>query len=111
MGLDISFNKAQAVQAGLVLRVERNGDAQQVAQAEAEERNGDGQPGYAAWLDTEIQIMEVPGADHSVHAHDGWTEVDGEEVDILFVRANRWGSTFLPLTTWLDDNGIDWSES
>ena len=115
MGLDISFSSEHAVEMGLVVRTETNGTPQEIAIALEEERVEG--PGYwetsrREWLQKEVQVIEVPNADHCVQAGEGWSVTpDGTETDIFFVRANHWGNTFAPLTEWLDSHGISWDES
>jgi hypothetical protein len=98
MGLDISFDRARAIQAGMVFTREHNGTNWQVRQAEAEGED----PGYIAWLKRSYVAVHIPGADHHV-------EDDGTE-DRVTVRANKWGRTYYPLTAWLKHHGIPWDE-
>lgn len=48
------------------------------------------------------EYIQVPNAHYSV-------ENNGVDIDIV-VRANKWGSTYAPLTEWLKANNITWSE-
>lgn len=103
MGLDVAFNREQAVAAGIEQTRIRNGSDKDIALAEADEADGmPNQPGYLEWLYTEEPCVRVPGMVH-------WVEDTGGSNDIV-VRANRWGDTYAPLTRWLKANGIEWTE-
>lgn len=97
MGLDIAFNRADAVAAGMVITRELNGCAESIARtSEAED------PDYWRWLQEEVDVILIPGTDLRTTASGG--------SDDLIVRANKWGRMYEPLTTWLKANGITWSE-
>lgn len=99
MGMDVYFNKTAAVAAGLVLRIERNGSDERIAEEQAAEHPD---LDYIEWLSSASLVMDVPNANHSVSA-----DVYEETVS---VRANKWGSTYAPLTEWLLEHGISWGE-
>jgi len=99
MGLDISFNREQAIAAGLKLRKSAG-----LSWEEARERAKDGNGvdlDYAKYLTQDREYVEVPDRDFLV-------ENDG--ISSIVVRANKWGRTYEPLTQWLKANNIQWSE-
>lgn len=98
MGLDIAFNREKAIAAGLVIYTDRVGSDEDIANAKADE---DFDQDYVDYLSRERKFIQVPNASHSVE--------DGGVTDII-VRANKWGSTYYPLTEWLTANGIEWCE-
>lgn len=95
MGLDISFNRAKALKAGLTLVTTVNDP--DPSQSMAKEY-----PDYLEWAAKTIECIRVPGADHMVE-NDGIGE-------FIAVRANKWGNTYYPLTNWLKANDIIWDE-
>lgn len=97
MGLDVAFNRQQALNAGLKLVNESNGTSEQIAEAMLE---GDNQ--YANWLAQTTEYIVCPENEYLV-ANGG---VDG----MIVVRANKWGQIYAPLTNWLIANNIQWSE-
>lgn len=97
MGLDIAFNKAAAIAAGLKLSKSINGTEQSIAIAKS---CGD-DPEYLAWLQKEIELVHVPGTEFVT---------DNGGVDDIVIRANKWGQIYAPMTTWLKANNIEWSE-
>ena len=104
MGLDISFSKQQAVEAGLHLFVgEPNGCPQSVQEAEDNEDWG-----YAKWLGERPTLMDIPNTDHCVEYYES---SGARSHPLLFIRANRWGNTFYPITEWLTSHNITWEES
>lgn len=104
MGLDIAFNRAKALSAGLILEQVANGTEEdiRIAEAQAKESDSSFDREYIAWLKRVETCVVVPNANHLV-------QDDGIGEDIV-VRANRWGNTYAPLTEWLKSNGITWSE-
>ena len=96
MGLDLYFNKQKAIDAGLIITEEPNGTPEEIAEHQEQD------PGYAGWLAQTSEIVQVPNADHCVCAC-----TSGDE---LSIRANHWGPTYAPLTTWLKQNNIEWGE-
>ena len=104
MGLDVAFNRTRALAAGLVLKQDTNGTAEDIRRVEAQLASGEGQhdDDYVAWLKQEITLVEVPYANHLVQ--------DDGIGDTIAVRANRWGNTYVPLTKWLTEKGIAWTE-
>lgn len=99
MGLDIAFNKKQAEAAGLMFFKRKNGTQEDINNAIAADDDQD----YIDYLKTEETCFRVPGAEQVVVAHEC---ADGD----VSVRANKWGRTYAPLTAWLVEHGIGWSE-
>jgi len=97
MGLDISFSREEAVEAGMETSAMRNGSDASIQLAEEDEADCR----YLEWLYEVQQVIRVPGMEH-------W--VNDEGLDTCIVRANRWGMTYKPLTEWLTYNAIEWSE-
>lgn len=104
MGLDVVFNRQQALDAGLVTKVVRNGTDADVAEARQDEERGEigAQPGYADWLASSTLMVQVPGTNF-------WVPDDGIEVQFV-LRARKSTGVYLPLTQWLKSKGIAWSE-
>ena len=103
MGLDVSFSKEKAVAAGLHLYIgEPNGDAMEIRNAKDR-----GSYDFANWLEARPLLLYVPTAAHTVEYNE---YVDDDSNTSLFVRANRWGNTYYPLTNWLIANNIEWDE-
>ena len=99
MGLDIAFNRAQALKAGLVLTEPKpRGTEEEIQDAEMRD-----DASYIQYLRTEEVLVQVPGTT----GH--YVSDDGPETTII-VRANKWGSTYEPLTKWLIEKNIKWSE-
>lgn len=100
MGLDIYFNKAKALKAGLVITEEINGSAEDIARSLAlgDQEN----PDYLKWLQEKSSVTNVPGTNYLVN-------VDVME-EGLAIRANKWGTTYAPLTAWLTKKNITWTE-
>lgn len=98
MGLDIAFNKAAALAAGIQTSAVRNGTDEDIAQAKAEGADA----GYVEWLAEVVEVIHVPDTDLQVHAY--------SSAEDFFVRANKWGMVYAPLTQWLKSHGIAWSE-
>lgn len=98
MGLDIAFNREKAIAAGLVLYKDTVGTAESIAQASDEDGYD---AGYIEYLTREREYVRVPNCDYSVE-NDGITDI--------IVRANKWGRTYAPLTQWLTENNITWTE-
>ena len=104
MGLDIAFNRAAAVEAGIQFEMIPNGDAIRIKEVEQELLDNPDSYNtieYLKWLKRVDRCILVPGTDHYV-------EEGG--VDDIIVRANRWGNTYWPLTEWLAANNIKWTE-
>ena len=102
MGLDIHFNKEQAINAGLVIAIMPNGTAEEIAEETASEY---ADQEYIAWLAQERQFIQVPNCNPVFY-----TEAQDSEQGDLIVRANKWGRVYAPLTDWLLANKIDWLE-
>lgn len=97
MGLDIAFNRAAAIAAGLEL----------ITEARDPE-------GAALWPDDKemqdhcneiVTYVKVP--DTNVLVEDGAYETS----ERIAIRANKWGSVYGPMTEWLERHGISWTES
>jgi hypothetical protein len=99
MGLDIAFDREKALAAGMQTRMATNGSPEAIAQAQD---NWDEDPDYNRWLEEVVEIIRVPGMMY-------WVTNDGLDGDVV-VRANHWGPTYKPLTDWLKENQIEWSE-
>lgn len=116
MGLDISFNKQAALDAGLVIISQQRGTPEEIHAAELEVLQGTGDLGYLAWLRSSADFFEVPYGDHFVEAatskylKGGLEGIPENWTVSLVVRANKWGNTYDPLTAWLRTNNIEWSE-
>lgn len=93
MGLDIGFKRKAAEKAGLVFKIIPNDGCY----------NEDDDPDYISWCKASHECIAVPGTDHYVSNDTGSDEY-------VVVRANKWGSTYYPLTAWLIKNNIDWDE-
>lgn len=100
MGLDLCFNRAAAITAGLQLFMERNGTDESIAIAEEDNDPVDAE--YLAWLKAESEIFKVPGTELHV-TNDGVG-------DNICIRANKWGRVYAPMTEWLKANNITWGE-
>ena len=98
MGLDLYFNRKAAIDAGLQLSVERNGDDESIALSHGV---GD-DPEYTAWLEASSEVIAVPGTELFV-TNDGIG-------DNIAIRANKWGRVYEPITNWLKANNITWGE-
>lgn len=98
MGLDIAFDRAAALAAGLQTSRARNGTDIDIAEAKAAEDD----PAYIEYLEREEEHIHVPYTGKHVTN-------DGVDPHIV-VRANKWGQVYGPLTTWLKANNIEWSE-
>lgn len=96
MGLDIAFDRDQAIEAGLVLTTVENGTPAAIARAEE-----DNDQSYARYLRGKTEYVHVPDT-HMLVANGG--------LDCICVRANKWGRVYEPMTKWLKDNNIEWSE-
>lgn len=98
MGLDIRFNRSEALAAGMEVRTVRNGDDHDIQIAQEYESV----PGYVAWLQESSECVIVPSTGALV-TNDGIG-------DTIVVRANKWGRNYLPLTLWLKHHNIEWDE-
>ena len=106
MGLDVRFNKAKALEAGLILEIKRRGSLRSIAEFKAlpaVEKD----PEYLKYLLNPVSIASI-----LCDVNRGWTsfEVDGYADEYLFVRANKWGNLYAPLTEWLASHHITWDE-
>ena len=98
MGLDILFNRSEAVAAGMEFKTIPNGDDHdyQIAQ------ECDADPWHLQWLQESSECVIIPLTDALV-TNDGIG-------DTIVVRANKWGRNYLPLTRWLKHHNIEWAE-
>ena len=110
MGLDITFSRQEAIDCGFTFEMARNGSDEQIKEYEVE-RAVDGalageyfDEGYYDWLNTEIELINIPHTSISL-VNDGTTTSEN-----CIVRANKWGPAYLPLTTWLKINRVEWQE-
>jgi hypothetical protein len=104
MGLDIKFNLVEAMVAGMVIHAETNGDKETIAIAEQGQADyPDAYPQeHLDWL-KEVSIFgSLPDYPYSFM-------LDGIGT-FVFVRANKWGELYEPLTTFLKSNNILWDE-
>jgi 2,4-dienoyl-CoA reductase-like NADH-dependent reductase (Old Yellow Enzyme family) len=99
MGLDISFNRKKAEEAGLVITTGTNGTENDRAAAVL----SDDDQGYIAWLHESVETVHVPNTQYSVVAE---TFHSGE----VAIRANKWGRVYKPMTDWLRTHKINWEE-
>ena len=99
MGLDIAFSRTDAMNVGLEIKTVQNGTSDEIHQAKAEEFVDQD---YVAWLQEHSVVVKVPEYPY-------WTD-DGGMGDDVIVRANKWGTLYEPLTHWLSENGISWTE-
>ena len=98
MGLDIAFNRAAAIAAGIQLKTERVGSDAEISTAR---RCTPEDECYIQYLEKVAEYMVLPGTNKLL---------ENGGVDHIVVRANKWGDNYLPLTTWLKANNIEWSE-
>lgn len=98
MGLDISFDRAKALAAGMEVRTVRNGDDHDFQIVQEYESD----PEYIQWLQESSECVIIPFTGALV-TNDGVG-------DTIIVRANKWGSNYLPLTLWLKHHNIEWDE-
>jgi hypothetical protein len=107
MGLDISFSKAKALEAGMVLEIKRRGSLRDIAELKAlpvTERD----PEYLKYLLSPASVATIfCGISRGSKSF----EIDGYADETLFVRANKWGNLYAPLTEWLIANHITWDET
>lgn len=91
MGLDICFDHDAAIKAGGVVSTDWH-----------EIRDEDG---YGEVIERyKLQYFHHPYRD--IASSCWWDEGDVT----IAVRANKWGDAYEPLTRWLKDNNIEWSE-
>ena len=100
MGLDIAFSTKAALDAGAEISLYRPDYM--------DEMNADiiatgGKPANFEYL---MKIEhQWSGRDDDSH----FVQVSVNN-DNICVRANKWGNTYTPLTAWLKQNDIEWSE-
>ena len=99
MGMDLYFNKAAAIKAGLeFFTAEPRGTAQEIVEAEMR-----GDTDYLEYLREQPDVIKVPDTSFYV-------EVTLLE-DNMAVRANPWGPVYTPLTQFLKEHDITWVEA
>jgi len=104
MGLDITFNLAAAVKAGMTVIKETNGTEEEILQAENDyvldptEIN----EGILNWLKEELLLGKLPS-----YLHFFTVDTCNEYAQ---VRANKGRSLYAPLTAFLKTNNITWEE-
>lgn len=103
MGLDIIFSKKAAIEAGIQTRLLPNATDKEVARAIAEGMSEN----YIKWLGRTAEHIRVEGMDD--RGIPFWVDW-GDEPETAVVRANKWGDIYLPLTSWLFANNIEWEE-
>ena len=105
MGLDLCFNEKWARDAGMVFSKDTNGDAVDIAFAQALIDGGEATPQnieHLDWLQKEEDILHVPHTDITTLCY-----IDEGSVQ---VRANKWGRMYAPIVDFLHNNEITWSE-
>lgn len=99
MGLDISFNREQAIAAGLQLNMLARSTEEEIAEAlqgpYAEDKD------YIQYLQRVEEVVHIPGTEYVA---------ENGGVDTIVIRANKWGSIYGPITSWLRSHNIEWSE-
>lgn len=106
MGLDVYFNVNAAVRAGLEITEQRNGSAADVQEARQEARLT-GDFGYVDWLKSSQSVCQLP---EKWRVDEYVRNIDFGSDGLAFVRANKWGNFYAPLTKFLADNNIEWGE-
>lgn len=101
MGLDIVFNRQRAVEAGIESRINNLEDYEGHANDLAKDPDCD--PGYIEYIREQRLYVRVPGQEY-------WLDAGRPGDTTLVVRANRWGDMYAPLTKWLQDHRIAWTE-
>lgn len=99
MGLDVAFDRKQALAAGMIMSTQTNGTEEEIQQAEAGGSSAD----YVAWLKEGNDFVQLPGMSSWLH--------DGGVGEHVVVRANKHGAVYHPLTYWLKANNISWTEA
>ena len=107
MGLDISFKTAEAYKAGMDILSKRRGSDDELAEA-SNTNDAEPHPNYLDYLNETIHIATFKRANKDLS--DLVTEVD-LGTDLIFIRANKWGNRYEPLTNWLVKNNITWKET
>lgn len=93
MALDITFNRNAALQAGIEIKVVRNGTDAEIYQ---QENRRDPDRGYISWLKQEHECILVPNTEY-------WLENIGSS-GLMTVTCNSY--TIMPMTRWLKANKI-----
>lgn len=102
MGLDISFNAAKAIDAGMIITVYYD-DYRDL------EKDG---CHSCKWVELRHKFTlpeMVDGGEHFYAAIDFHSGANGDLIGV--VRANGWGRVYKPLTDWLNSKNIDWFAS
>ena len=98
MGLDIAFDRNEAIAAGMDVKHERNGSDGAIQEELTLLNEGNGDARHLAWLQEHTTIVKLPNID--------WWLVDGGNKTETVVRANRWGDSFAPVMAFLTMNKI-----
>lgn len=104
MGLDVSFNREQALAAGMRTRIEPNGSMREIYLAQNRDYVDQD---YLDWLCQNTELIQFPNMQHWV---DNGLVTDKPPRELVIVRANKWGETYEPLTRWLKAHKITWQE-
>lgn len=106
MGLDVAFNRKQALDAGMKVVNMPNADEDYIAEAVQiyDDSSDPSDIRYLNYLKSEGEYLKIEGCDHFVENQ------GSSNSENFIVRANRWGNTYAPLTAWLLSKNIQWSE-
>lgn len=100
MEIDISFNKQQAVEAGMQLtKVKPMHTAEELTELNTHDAD------YSSYRLTTALVGSITMDSTNISF-----DVDGYAGDVLIVRYNKWQDTMPALTTWLSSKGIAWKE-
>ena len=104
MGLDLAFNREQAIAAGMEVSSQRNGTDGEIQETLSRFYEGYDEQAEPRlfWLESYQYLVRIPDEDF-------WL-VDSGNKDRVIVRANKWGESYEPITQFLTDNNIQWSE-
>jgi hypothetical protein len=103
MGMDIAFDRQRAIDNGIEIKEEQRGSSEEILMAAQDGASTD----YLEWLEGMSTLIRVPEMRVPETGNEFWVEADKGGNDLI-VRANRWGMTYGPLTSWLDSKGIGW---
>ena len=99
MCLDIAFSRSLALAAGATLTKHREGTDEQIANAKLDIPVD---TFYVQYLESVNEYFQFPNYPYIISN-------SGTDNSII-IRANKWGSLYKPLTEWLINNNITWSE-
>jgi hypothetical protein len=107
MGLDIKFNLSEVVRAGMAIHAEVNGTLaeRKIAEQQYAEEPCEANQRYIDWLKEFSMIGNIPNYIHSFSI-----DITDAPNGNAYVRANKWGSLYEPLTDFLMANDILWDE-